>query len=110
MIQSDALSRRPDFCPDEDTDNENIIMLPDDMFLNLIDTDLQDRITMAENMDSDATEALTLLLESGPTAITAGLNDWKVEQVNGRPILFYKGKNYIPKKYRPPTGHREKLP
>ena len=30
MVQSDALSRRPDLCPDEDNDNEDIIMLPDD--------------------------------------------------------------------------------
>ena len=41
MIQSDALSRRPDFIPDKDTDNEDIIMLPDNIFLQLLDMDLQ---------------------------------------------------------------------
>ena len=41
MVQSDALSQRPDLCPDDDTDNENMIMLPDNMFLNHIDMDLQ---------------------------------------------------------------------
>ena len=41
MVKSDALSRWPDLCPDNDTDNENMIMLPDIMFLNLIDMDLQ---------------------------------------------------------------------
>ena len=44
MILSDALSRRPDFCPDEDHDNEDVVMLPDHMFLQLIDLDLQQKI------------------------------------------------------------------
>ena len=44
MIQSDTLSRRPDFIPNEDHDNEDRILLPENMFINLIDVDLQDRI------------------------------------------------------------------
>ena len=97
MVQSDALSRRPDLCPDEDTDNENIVMLPEDMFLHLIDVDLQKKIAMADDLDNNAAEALKLLLEQGPTTMTTGLDDWKVEQAHGRNILFYKGKNYIPR-------------
>ena len=46
MIQSDALSRRPDFVPEEDNDNEDIMMLPDNLFVNLIDLDLQTWIKM----------------------------------------------------------------
>ena len=49
MVQSDALSRRPDFTPEEDTDNENTTMLPDELFINLIDTELQERILTCEN-------------------------------------------------------------
>ena len=97
MIQSDALSRRPDLCPEDDTDNENIVMLPEDMFLNLIDTELQEKIAMSDDLDGNAAEALKLLLEKGPTAMTAGLENWKIENSNGRNILFYKGKNYIPR-------------
>ena len=41
MIQSDTLSRRPDFIPDEDTDNENVMMLPDNLFIQLLNVDLQ---------------------------------------------------------------------
>ena len=26
----------------------------------------------------------------------AGLNDWTIDKMDGRNILFYKGKNYIP--------------
>ena len=33
MIQSDALSRRPDLCPKEDNDNENVTLLPEQMFI-----------------------------------------------------------------------------
>ena len=29
--------------------------------------------------------------------MTVGLNDWTIETQNGQNILFYKGKNYIPK-------------
>ena len=93
MVQSDALSRRPDLCPEEDRDNEDIIMLPDNMFLNLIDTDLQEKITMMNDLDGNAADTLKLLLEKGPTT---GLDDWTVENSNGQNILFYKGKNYIP--------------
>ena len=41
MVQSDALSQQPDLCPDKDTNNEDIVMLPDSMFMDLIDTELQ---------------------------------------------------------------------
>ena len=41
MIQLDALSQRPDYIPEEDHDNENRILLPEDMFVNIMDLDLQ---------------------------------------------------------------------
>ena len=41
MIQSDALSQWPDFIPDKDTDNEDIVVLPDNLFIQLLDVDLQ---------------------------------------------------------------------
>ena len=97
MVQSDALSRRPDLFPDSDTDNEDITMLPDHMFLNLIDTKLHDRIATSIDLDGPAEEALKLLLEKGPTAMTIGLNNWTIEQTDGRNILLYKGRNYIPR-------------
>ena len=78
MVQSDALSRRPDLCPGNDTDNENMIMLPDNMFLNLIDMDLQQKIMMMDDLDGSAAEALKLLLETAPTSMTKGLEDWRI--------------------------------
>jgi hypothetical protein len=97
MVQSDALSRWSDLCPEEDAANEDITMLPKEMFLKLIDVDLQQRIAMTDDLDNYAADALKLLLDSGPTNMMAGLNDWTIEQAFGRNILFYKEKNYIPK-------------
>ena len=46
-------------------DNENIVMLPDEMFVNLIDMDLQNWIAIANDLDSDVAQALKLLLVRG---------------------------------------------
>ena len=96
MVQSDALSRRPDFIPDEDRDNEDRILLPEEMFVNLMDLDLQDRIAGSTNYDSDVKNALELLLENGLNNLRQDLEDWRLEKRGDENILFYKEKNYIP--------------
>ena len=89
IVQSDTLSRRLDFIPEEDTDNENITMLPDELFIGLIDVELQERILACEKLDSDAMEALKVLLEEGPVNVRNQLPDWMVERVEGRQVLYY---------------------
>ena len=69
MIQSDALSCWPDFIPDKDTDNEDIVMLPDNLFIQLLDVNLQRRIANTHDCDEEVTKALTTMLEQGPTAL-----------------------------------------
>ena len=96
MIQSDALSRRPDFIPEEDEDNDNMTMLPENLFINLIDMDLQRQIANCETRDKDATEALTILINKDRVILNNELNNWEVEKFEGKPILFFKGKNYVP--------------
>jgi Integrase zinc binding domain/Integrase core domain len=96
MILSDALSRRPDHCPEEDETKEEIL-LPDDLFLNLLDIDLRDRITRNKEYDFDVTKAIELLQENGPTSIQNNLEDWRIEEVDDKKTIFYKGKQYIPK-------------
>jgi hypothetical protein len=96
MILSDALSRRPDHCPEEDETKEEIL-LPDDLFLNLLDIDLRDRITENKEYDFDVTKAIELLQENGPTTIQNDLEDWRIEEVDDKKTIFYKGKQYIPK-------------
>ena len=97
MVQSDALSRRPDFTPENNNDNEDITMLPENLFIHLIDTDLQNRIAECQDMDKDATEALITLLDQKSTSLRTGLEDWTTEKFGDKNILFFKGKNYIPK-------------
>ena len=45
-------------------------MLPDDLFLNLIDLELQKKIAISDDLDGNAAEALKLLLETAPTSMT----------------------------------------
>ena len=97
MVQSDALSRRPDFTPENDNDNEDITMLPENLFIHLIDTDLQNRIAECKDMDKDATDALIMLLDQKSTSLRTGLEDWTTEKFGDKNVLFFKGKNYIPK-------------
>ena len=96
MIQSDALSRRPDQIPEEDNDNVDRILLPENMFVNLMDLDLQDRIANMDKYDFDIKNTLELLLENGPNSLRQDLEDWQLEKHSNKNILFYKDKNYIP--------------
>jgi hypothetical protein len=96
MVLSDALSRRPDHCSEEDKTKEEIL-LPDDLFLNLLDTNLRDRITKNKEYNFNITKAIELLQEEGPTSIQNNLEDWKIEEVDDQKTIFYKGKQYVPK-------------
>jgi hypothetical protein len=105
-IQANLLSRQPDLCP-QVIDNEDVIVLPEHLFVNLINMELQKKIANAENMDYDTMEAIKELLEQGPKEAKKDLMDWEVENVQGENIVFYTGKNHVPivttlilKKYR----------
>jgi hypothetical protein len=105
MILSDTLSPRPDFIPDKDTNNEDMILLPDKLFgstlltIHLIDTDLQRRIANSNDLDMEAIKAIELLLGKGPVNLQRDLEDWTTQEFEGKNILFYQGRNYIPKDY-----------
>jgi hypothetical protein len=92
---TDSLSQRPDLCP-QGTDNEDVVVLPKHLFVNLINMELQKKIANAKNMDYDAAEAIKELLEQGPREAKKNLMDWEVEEFKGENVLFYKGKNYVP--------------
>ena len=96
MIQSDALSGWPDFILKEDHDNEDRILLSENMFINLVNINLQDRIAKAKSYDFDVKNALEMLLEKGPNTLQHDLEDWKLERHGKHNILFYRGRNYIP--------------
>ena len=105
MIQSDALSRRPDHVPNEDTDNEDVIILPESLFVKTMDTELmsilniqtintelQEQISNATTHDDLFAKALQALKEKGMPPIKSNLSDWKFEEG----LLFYKDKCYVP--------------
>ncbi len=96
MVQSDTLSCQSDFYLNEDNDNEDVTLLPDNLFVNLIDLDLQRRIAASDSYDW-TTNAIKLLQADGPTEAQADLFDWTVEHVDDKPILFYRDKCYVPK-------------
>ena len=97
MVLSDALSQWPEFCPENDNNNEDMVVLPKNLFVNLIDVNLQHWIADASELDADATEVLRALLGGGPTTFQNNLAEWTTENFNGKKVLFYRGKNYIPK-------------
>ena len=43
------------------------------------------------------TKALSTMVEQGPHLIQRELGDWMIEKFEGQDIIFFKGKNYIPR-------------
>ena len=82
-----------------------MILLPDKLFkspsmtIHLIDTELQQKIANSDNLDTKAIEAIGLLIGKGPTNLQQDLEDWTTQEFKAKNILFYQGKNYIPKDY-----------
>jgi Integrase zinc binding domain len=97
MVQSDALSRRPDYGTDKRMEEEDKVVLPDNLFINLLDTELQERILNRKELDLDIKNAIETLMEEGPTNLKNNLQDWKIEEIDGQKTIFFKEKNYIPK-------------
>ena len=91
MIQSDALSRRPDHITDE-INNDDIIVLPDNIFIKMIDLELQDEIKNETTKDDFFAKALQAVKENGPLPIRSSLEKWKIEEG----FLFFKDQCYIP--------------
>ena len=96
MIQSDSLFKQPNCGINESTGKEEQILLPHNLFINLLDANLQSWILEATKKDSDIKDAVDLINKSRPSNLKNNISDWKVEEVGARQTIFYKGKNYIP--------------
>jgi hypothetical protein len=96
MVQSDALSRRPDYGTNEQMEEDKVV-LPDNLFINLLDTELQEQILNRKEIDLDVKNAIETLMKEGPTSLKNNLEGWKIEEIDGQKTIFFKGKNYIPK-------------
>jgi hypothetical protein len=76
-------------------EEEDKVVLPDNLFINLLDTELQERILNGKELDLDVKNAFETLMEEGLTSLKNDLQDWKIEEIDGRKTIFFKGKNYI---------------
>jgi hypothetical protein len=83
MVQSDTLSRQPDYGTDKQIEEEDKVVLPDNLFINLLDTELQERILNGKELDLDVKNAIETLMEEGPTSLKNDLQDWKIEEIDG---------------------------
>ena len=93
MTQSDALSRRPDLCPSEDTDNKDQVLLSPHLFLNVVDLDLKELIQSASQSDVLSQQTAAALKSTGSFPMNSKLTDWFLDD---DAILFYKDKCYVP--------------
>jgi hypothetical protein len=75
MVQSNALSRRPDNGTDERMEEEDKVILPDNLFINLLDTELQEQILNGKELDLDVKNAIETLMEEGLTNLKNDLQD-----------------------------------
>ena len=89
MVQSDALSQQPDLIPEMDHNNENMILLLDNLFLNLLDVTLQEHVLNLGQIN----DFLKMFSPTNPPFGSPG--DWKLELANGLNTLFYKDRNYV---------------
>ena len=88
----DALSHRPDHIPASDMDNEAVTLLPDELFINLIDSSLTDKLHSSSASDPLVLDALHALPGEVPATFHSRLSDWHYDAG----ILTYQGHVYIP--------------
>ena len=53
------------------------------LFINLLDMDLQNQILDAKKMDIDIESIIKTITKEGPTNMQNYLADWKIEEVDG---------------------------
>ena len=92
MVQSDALSQRADLCPEEDTDNVDVVLLPRELFIKVIDVEMHDLLASAIMKDKTIQDAIQAVKTGGPFPIKSTPSDWKIEDG----LLFFKEKCYVP--------------
>ena len=109
MGPADALSRLPD--PDTSSDNIDVTVLPNDLFIHAIDVALVDKISSSSPSDPLVVSALQNLSVGSPLFPCSSLSDWHFSDS----LLYFKNRLYIPAATRhdlvssvhpsPATGH-----
>ncbi|ESK93075.1 pro-pol protein [Moniliophthora roreri MCA 2997] len=92
MVQSNALSRQEDHVLEEDNDNKDVILLPERLFVNVINVELQDKLKEQLGSDDFHKATLETLTTTGLPPIKSVLSDWEINDS----LIWYKGRIYIP--------------
>uniref|UniRef100_A0A0W0FWW9 Reverse transcriptase domain-containing protein n=1 Tax=Moniliophthora roreri TaxID=221103 RepID=A0A0W0FWW9_MONRR len=92
ISQADTLSRRSNEQDDADSDNEDIVVLPDQLFIKGIDLGMKEDIAEQLGLDDFHKSALEQLLHQGMPPIKSTLSDWKIEG----DLLFFQNRVYVP--------------
>jgi hypothetical protein len=64
-------------------EEEDQIVLPDNLFINLLDTELQEQILNGKELDLDVKNAIETLIEEGPTSLKNDLTYQKIWNFDG---------------------------
>ena len=91
MIQSDTLSQLQHLNL-EDNDNDDMILLPDKLFIATIDIALNERIKDIHAKDQIILDTLATAKQGTPLPMMSSLADW---MFNDR-LVFYKDWCYVP--------------
>ena len=92
LCAPDALSHCPDHIPSSDSDNEDVTLLPDTLFVNLIDAALSDQLATSSATDPLVLDALHALPRELPAKFRSCLSDWKYNAG----ILTFQNRVYVP--------------
>uniref|UniRef100_A0A0W0F7D8 Reverse transcriptase-rnase h-integrase n=1 Tax=Moniliophthora roreri TaxID=221103 RepID=A0A0W0F7D8_MONRR len=92
ISQADTLSRRSNEQDDVDSDNEDVIVLLDRLFIRGIDLGMKNDIAERLGPDDFHKSALEQLLDQGVPPIKSALSDWKIDG----DLLFFKERVYVP--------------
>ena len=90
MGPANALSRLPD--PDTSSDNVDVTVLPDDLFIRAIDVALVDKISSSSPSDPLVVSALQNLSIGSPLFPHSSFSDWHFSDS----LLYFKNHLYIP--------------
>src|ERR1700731_291085 len=92
MIVVDALSQQADYGYGQEDDNADTTALPEDLWIQLLDTELQDAVAQAQKGDSHAQEVFKSLNDPSQSPAL-----WTLEvDPTGTTCLFYSGRLYVP--------------
>ena len=91
LTQADALSHRPDHTKGEE-DDELDTMLPEDLFIDLIATDLHDQIQTLLSKDDFIKGVIKCLKTRSAPPLRTALSDW----TNNDGIILFKKKVFVP--------------